>query len=118
MIIKAKARYLRVGPKKLRRLANLVRRKPLVYSINMLKLINIANKRFLITLLNSIKANAKIKNPDVKLEELLITKIIVNEGQRLKRMKPRARGRADVIKRRISHIEVEIEMPEIETKKK
>lgn len=118
MIIKAKAKYLRVGPKKLRRLANLVRNKSLIESINMLKLINIANKRFLITLLNSIKANAKITNPDVKLEDLFIKKIIVNEGPRLKRMKPRARGKADVIKRKMSHIEVEIEMPEVETKKK
>ncbi len=118
MIIKAKAKYLRVGPKKMRRIVNLVRNKGLVESINILKLLNIANKTYLIKLLESVKANAKIKNPDVNLNELFINKIVVNEGPRLKRLKPRARGRSDIIKRRISHIEVEVEMPEIEKEKK
>ena len=118
MIIKGQAKYLRVGPKKLRRLVNLVRNKTLIDSITMLKLINIGNKKYLVKLLESIKANAKIKNPDVNLDDLLIKRIVVNEGPRLKRTKPRARGRADVIKRRISHIEVEVEMPEPEKRKK
>ena len=45
-------------------------------------------------------------------------KILINEGPRLKRMKPRARGRADVIKRRISHINIEVEMPDVVKKTK
>ncbi|MBU1078583.1 MAG: 50S ribosomal protein L22 [Spirochaetes bacterium] len=91
---------------------NLVRNKGLMDSINMLKLINIANKRYLLKLLESVMANAKIKNPDVDLKTLFITKAIVDEGPRIKRMMPRARGRADVILKRMSHINIEIEMPE------
>jgi len=112
MILKAKAKYIRVSPKKMRRLVNLVRNKGLLESLEMLKLLNVGNKKYLIKLLESVQANAKIKNPDVNLKELVIKTIVVNEGPRLKRIKPRARGRADIIKRRISHIEVEVEMPE------
>ncbi len=118
MIVKATAKYIRVGPKKMRRLVNLVRNKGLMEGINILKLMNIFNKKYLIKLLESVKANAKIKNPDVNLGDLLINRIIVNEGPRLKRMRPRARGRSSLIMRRISHIEVEVEMPEVEKGKK
>jgi len=117
MIIKAHAKYLRVGPKKMRRLVNLIRNKGLMEAISILKLLNIANKRYILKLLESIKANAKIKNPDINLEEIKINRIAVNEGPRIKRMKPRARGRADVIKRRISHIEVAVYMPDVEKSK-
>lgn len=117
MILKSKVSYIRVSPKKMRRLVNLTRNKGLMESINMLKLINIANKKYLIKLLQSVMANAKIKNPDVDLNTLHITKITVNEGPRLKRMMPRARGKADVIKKRQSHINVEIKMPEKKERK-
>ncbi len=112
MLLRAKVSHIRVSPKKVRRLANIVRNKGLMESINILKLLRIVNKKYLLKLLESVKANARIKNPDVDLNALHISKIIVNEGSRLKRMKPRARGRADVIKKRLSHIEVEVEMPE------
>ncbi len=112
MIIKAKVKYVGTGHKKLRRIVNLIRNKGLIEALNILKFLTMANKRYVVKLLESIKANAKIKNPDVKLEELLLAKIVVNEGPMLKRMRPRARGRSDVILRRISHIEVEVEMPE------
>lgn len=118
MMLTAKAKYLRVGPKKMRRIVNLVRNKSLMESLNILKFLNIMNKKYLVKLLESVKANAKIKNPDVNLADLFIRKIIVNEGPRLKRMMPRARGRADIIQKRISHIEVHVEMPDIEKKKK
>ncbi|MDD5066538.1 MAG: 50S ribosomal protein L22 [bacterium] len=108
MELNAELNYLRVSPRKMRRLINLVRRKGLIDSINILKFLKIANKKYLIKLLESIKANAKIKNPDINLDTLNIKEIVVQEGPRLKRVMPRARGRADVIKKRICHIIVKV----------
>ena len=74
MEAKAELKYLRVSPKKMRRLVNLVRKKNLLDSIHLLKFLNIGNKKYLIKLLNSVKANAKIKNPDVDLKKLSINR--------------------------------------------
>jgi large subunit ribosomal protein L22 len=106
MIVKAKAKYLRVSPLKLRRIANAIRYKKLQDAFNILKILRIKNKRYFITLLNSAKANAKIKNPDVREEDLFIKELIVNEGPRYKRIFPRPRGMAALILKRTSHIEV------------
>ncbi len=106
MEFKAELNYLRVSFRKMRRLVNFVRNKKLMESITLLKFLNIANKKYLIKLLESMVANAKIKNPDIDLNSLYIKKIIVQEGPRLKRVMPRARGRADVIHKRICHIKV------------
>lgn len=117
MELRAELNYLRVAPKKMRRLVNMVRDKSLMESINMLKFLNISNKKYLIKLLESIKANAKIKNPDVDLKTLEIKEIFVQEGPRMKRVMPRARGRADIIKKRICHIKVKVTDNKIETNK-
>lgn len=106
MELKAELNYLRVSWRKMRRLVNLVRNKGLMEGITLLKFLKIANKKYLIKLLESVKANAKIKNPDVDTGTLLIKRIVVQEGPRMKRVMPRARGRADVIRKRICHIQV------------
>ena len=48
----------------------------------------------------------------------MIVKIVVDGAAKLKRLRPRARGRADVISRRSSHIALDVEMPEQEKGKK
>ena len=55
--------------------------------------------------MNSAVANAE-HNYDMDSENLYIAEIYVNEGPSLKRIKPRAYGRADIMKRRTSHITV------------
>ena len=55
-------------------------------------------------LLESAIANAENNNADI--DKLSISSIIVNQGMRLKRMKPRARGRADRIIKPTCHIEI------------
>ncbi len=108
MVVTAKARFIRVSPKKLRRIANLIRGRKMDEALAIVKFLKMENKKYFLKLLNSVMANAKIKNPEVHEKDFEIIKLVVNEGPRIKRMKPRARGRADVIQRRISHIEIAI----------
>ena len=56
-------------------------------------------------LLESAIANAE-NNNNADIDKLLIKSIIVNQGMRLKRIKPRARGRADRITKPTCHIEI------------
>ncbi len=116
MIVTAKAKFLRVSPKKLRRIANLIRNKRLDEAIAIVKYLRITNKKYFEKLLNSVMANARIKNPDLREKDFEIVRLVVNEGPRIRRMKPRARGRADIIKRRISHIEIVVSSGEKEKK--
>ena len=66
-------------------------------------------------LLQSTIANAK-NNFGLHLDRLYIKKALVGKGPTLKRMKPRARGRADVKRRRSSHITIILEEFENGTK--
>jgi large subunit ribosomal protein L22 len=106
MLAKAEAKYLRVSPVKLRRIANLIRYKKINEALDILKFLKIGNKKYFVKLLNSVKANAKIKNPDVKEDNLFIKELYVNEGPRLKRIFPRPRGMASLILKRTSHIKI------------
>ncbi len=108
MVVRAEAKYLRVSPRKLRRIANLIRNKKVEEALAILKFLRIKNKKYFIKLLKSAKANARIKKPDVKDADLFIKELYVNEGPRLKRILPRMHGMANIIKRRMSHITVVI----------
>lgn len=106
MLVRAKAKYLRVSPLKLRRIANAIRYKKLNEALDILRFLRIGNKKYFIKLLNSAKANAKIKNPDVNEEDLYIKELYVDEGPRLKRIQPQPRGMANLILKRMAHITV------------
>jgi len=108
MDVTAKSKYLRVAPIKLRRIANLIRYKKVEEALTIVKFLRIGNKKYFIKLLNSVKANAKIKNPDVKDADLYIKELYVDEGPMFKRVIPRARGMASLIRRRTSHITIVI----------
>jgi len=62
--------------------------------------------------LKSAMANAE-NNFDMDVDALYVAEIYVNEGPSLKRLKPRAYGRADVMKRRTSHITVVVKEKEV-----
>ncbi len=106
MDVRASVKYLKVSPTKLRRIANLIRYKKLEDALSMLKFLKIGNKKYFIKLLNSVRANAKIKNPDIRDSDLYIKELYVAEGPRFRRIFPRARGMASFIRRRTSHITV------------
>jgi len=99
----AKLRYLRIAPRKVRLVADLIRKKPVNEALAILDFTRKKAARPLKKLLNSAIANAK-NNFQLDPSNLYISKITVDEGPKYKRWMPRARGRADLILKRTSHI--------------
>ena len=100
--VSATVKYVRVSPFKLRKVANEIRGKSAVHSLKVLKVMTQKSSDILYKLLKSAIANAVENN---KLEEnlLVIDKLIVNQGPVMKRIQPRARGRAFRIIKPTSH---------------
>ena len=108
LIATATVRGLRVTPQKARRVVNLIRGIRADEAINIVKFApQIAVSEDVYTLLNSAVANAKQKNPAIRdASELWVTEALVEEGQTMKRFRPRAQGRGFQILKRSSQISV------------
>jgi large subunit ribosomal protein L22 len=105
MPVTATLRHLRISPRKVRLVARLIRKKKAVDAQNILMFTTKKPAKPLLKLLNSALANAK-ENYKLNPEELYISKIIVNEGPKLKRWFPVSRGRAHPILKRSSHVTI------------
>ncbi len=101
----ARARFVRVSPLKARLVAREIRGKPVGEARRLLALSPQKAARILRKVLDSAVANA-VNNFELDEENLWVVKAFVDEGPRLKRLNPRAFGRADVIQRRLSHITI------------
>ncbi len=108
MLVKAEAKFLRISAPKVRQVMDLIRRKDVITAQSMLSVLNKRPKEFLVKILNQAVANAKVKgfNP----EQLYISKIVCNVGPTWKRFKAAAFGRASPIKKRTSHIRIELDL--------
>ncbi|MEX0690067.1 MAG: 50S ribosomal protein L22 [Candidatus Paceibacterota bacterium] len=113
-IATAKLRYLRVSPKKVRLVANLVRGLPINEAEAQLMISSRRPSVNILKLLQSAVANA-INNEGMDKSKLHIRTIKVDGGPALKRGLPRARGMMDLIRKEMSHITIELE--ERESKK-
>ena len=103
-LVKAVAKYIRMSPFKLRRIADVVRGKSVDEAIAILSRMPHKGARLILQVLNSAKANAEHNN---KVSTCLyISELIICEGPRLKRYQARARGRMFQIIKRTSHIHV------------
>ena len=103
MEVKTKLNYLRMAPRKVRLLTDLIRGKEALRALNIL---SFANKRAALPLkklLESAISNAK-NNFQLEEKNLFISEIKVDEGPKLKRFRARARGRAGQIQKKTSHI--------------
>jgi len=109
---KAIGRYLRVSPFKARQVADLVRGKDVDEAIGILKYTNKKSAPLIGKVLNSAIANAE-HNYDMDSDALYVSAIYIDEGPTLKRMRPRAYGRADVRRHRTSHITVVVREREV-----
>jgi large subunit ribosomal protein L22 len=109
---KAVARYIRVSPFKARQVADLVRGKDVKEAIGILRYSNKKSGPLVTKVLKSAVANAE-HNYDMDSDSLYVSEIRIDEGPTLKRMKPRAYGRADVMKHRSSHITVVLREREV-----
>ena len=103
MEAKAVMRYVRVTPRKARRVIDLVRGKKAGEAEISLKFMPYRGAVLIGKLLRSAMANAEQKVV-VAPEEMKIVKAFVDEGPVMKRLRPRAMGRANVIKKKTSHI--------------
>ena len=103
MEVRAVSKFLRVSPHKARLVADLVRGKKVSDALTILKFTPKKSGRLINKTLRSAVANAEnTKSMDV--ETLFVKTIFVDEGPRLKRWRPRARGRVNRILKRGSHI--------------
>jgi large subunit ribosomal protein L22 len=109
---RAVARYLRVSPLKARQVADLVRGKSAAEAVGILRYTNKKSAPLIGKVLKSAIANAE-HNYDMDSDDLYISSIYVDEGPTMKRMRPRAYGRADVKRVRTSHITVVLREREV-----
>jgi len=104
-MVRAKLSYLRISPRKVRLIADLIRGKSVVQAEQIL---NFAVKRAARDVLKLLKSAVASASHDFQLEgsNLYIAKITVDEGPKLKRWRPRARGSASEIQKKTAHITI------------
>jgi large subunit ribosomal protein L22 len=107
------AKYLRITPRKLRLVADLVRGKNVNDAMSILKFTPKAGARPALKAIQSAVANIVNKDDSrsVDPDTLLVRTIFVDEGPTLKRYLPRAMGRATPIRKRMSHLTVWVASP-------
>lgn len=103
MSITAKLRYLRIAPRKVRLVADMIRGKTASEARVLLSFCNKKAALPILKLLNSALANAKSQQNKEE-DMLFISKITVDEGPKLKRWRARSRGQAFEIQKKTSHI--------------
>lgn len=106
MEARAIARYIRVTPRKARRVLDLIRGKKAGEAITALRFMPYRAARYVEKVLKSAMANAMQKSPNLDVDSLTIAHAVADEGPMMKRIEPRAMGRANVIKKRTCHITI------------
>ena len=109
MISKAILRYTMVSPRKVRQVINLVRGRDVLEALSVLQNIKRGARVQVANVLKSAVNNAVKKYPDIRQKDLYISNIAADDGPTLKRFKAAAMGRAVRIRKRTSHILVELD---------
>ena len=105
MEAKAVAKYVRIAPRKVRVVMNLVRGKSVAEAFAILKFTPKAGADVIEKVLKSAVANAE-NNFDMNVDKLYISSAYVDQGPTLKRIHPRSRGQAFSILKRTAHVTV------------
>ena len=105
MEARAKLSYARISPRKVKIVIDLIRNKPVGVALGILKTTPKAASPIVEKLLKSAIANAET-NHNMTADKLYVKEIYANPGPILKRIMPRAQGRAFRINKRTSHITV------------
>ncbi|MBB72236.1 MAG: 50S ribosomal protein L22 [Legionellales bacterium] len=105
MEVAAKLRFARISPQKARLVADQIRGLPVDKALDELTFSVKKASNMIRKLLESAIANAE-HNSGADIDELRVSKVFVDEGPTMKRLKPRAKGRSDRILKRTSHITV------------
>ncbi|HEY8131259.1 MAG TPA: 50S ribosomal protein L22 [Thermoanaerobaculia bacterium] len=104
----ATLRYLKVSPQKVRLVADLIRGKKVDEALSILRFTKKSSAKDLEKLLRSAVANAENSEAGVDSDDLVVSKIYVNEGPREKRIQPAPMGRAYRIQKRKAHVTVHV----------
>ena len=107
MEVLAKHRYARISPQKARLVADQIRGLPVEAALNTLTFGTTKSAGLIKKVLESAIANAE-HNEGADIDELRVSKVMVDEGPVMKRIQPRAKGRANRIIKRTSHITVAV----------
>lgn len=110
--VKATHKFARISASKVRPFADLVRGMTVQEGLDALRYLPNRGARFLEQVLKSAAANAEDRGAR-NVERLRIIEARVDGGPMFKRLQPRARGMAFIIKKRFSHIRVGIDAPEV-----
>lgn len=103
----ARLRHLSIAPRKLRIIANMIRGQSVGSAINSLRFMNKSGSREFFKLLVSAVANAEDQGGG-DIDELVVSKVWVDQGPVSRRWRPRAMGRGNRIERKTSHIYLEL----------
>ncbi len=106
--VRAFARAAPVAPKKMRIILNEVRGKRVDEAMAILRFMPTPHARLVAKAVRSAAANAE-NNYNMDPRNLRVTRAFAGDGERLRRMRPRARGRGDVIHRRRTNITIVVE---------
>lgn len=113
MAFQSRHKYARISPTKVRPLADLVRGKFVDEALDILRYQPQRGARMLEKVIRSALANAQDpdQNPGriVDVQDMFISQVKIDGGPMFKRVRPRARGMAFLIKKRMAHIYVEID---------
>jgi large subunit ribosomal protein L22 len=104
---RAIARYVHMSPTKVRRVADLIKGRPVGEALDLLRYLPQAAATPVYKVVASAAANAE-NNYAMDRDSLVVAVAIADEGPTLKRIRPRAQGRAYRIRKRTSHITVEV----------
>ena len=109
---RAVARYVRMSPSKVRRVVALIKDRPLQEALDILRFLPQAAAVPVFKVVASAAANAE-NNLDLDRDTLVVVSATADEGPTLKRIRSRAQVRAYRIRKRTSHITVEVESQQV-----
>jgi large subunit ribosomal protein L22 len=104
MEARATGKYIRGSAQKIRLVVDLIRGQKVSDALNILQFTKKRATRDVEKVLRSAIANAEQKNENADVDSLVVNRAFVNEGPRMKRVRPAPMGRAYRIQRRMSHI--------------
>jgi large subunit ribosomal protein L22 len=105
---KAEARYIRVSAQKARLVVDMIRGQKAGQAIATLRTVNKRIAPTVEKVLHSAIANAQNRSEDVDVDRLYVSEAYVNEGPRMKRIRPAPMGRAYRYQRRMAHIVIKV----------
>lgn len=106
-VVRARAKHVRVTPMKARRVIDLIRDLPTAEALTLLQFAPQSASEPVYKVLASAIANAE-QNHQLDADTLVVYRAFVDEGPTMKRFRPRAQGRAFRIRKRTSHITIEV----------